>query len=113
MESSNNGRRIITISLTEENYQSVKKCADILGTNLSVVIDKMLTNKLPADGDAILAEILAIDALMTYSANLDDAQFNQMLADIIISLENLKTSPTEGRSIRLDRLKAYLQTRDS
>jgi hypothetical protein len=39
---------------------------------------------------------------MTYSANLDDAQFNQMLADIIISLENLKTPPTEGRSIRLD-----------
>ena len=113
MESSNNGRRIITISLTEENYQSVKKCADILGTNLSVVIDKMLTNKLPSDGDAVLAEILAIDALMTYSANLDDAQFNQMLVDIIISLENLKTSPTEGRSIRLDRLKAYLQTRDS
>ena len=54
-----------------------------------------------------------VDALMTYSANLDDAQFNQMLTDIIISLENLKTSPTEGRRNRLDRFKAYLQARDS
>ena len=35
MENIVNGRRIVTISLSEENYQSAKKCADILGMSLA------------------------------------------------------------------------------
>ena len=103
MESSNNGRRIITISLTEENYQSVKKCADIMGMNLSWVIDKTISNKIPGDGGVNWAEFVVMDALVTASLNFNKKDLDQLLENLICVFEKMK-----GLDDSIDCKKDYL-----
>lgn len=115
MEKSNNGRQIITISISEENYKSIKKCADIMGLNLSLVIDKMITNKIPGDGSICWAEFTVVDALATASVNFNQKDFKQLLENLICVFEKLKNTedPVEGKKSYLDRMQDYFTVANS
>ena len=111
MENIVNGRRIVTISLSEENYQSAKKCADILGMTLSWVIDKTISNKIPGDGSIVWAEFMVMDALATASLNFNQKDFTQLLENLIDVLEKLKNmdDPSDCKKDYLTRMKDYFE----
>ena len=109
MNSENSGRQLITVSISEENYQSIKKCADIMGLNLSLVIDKMIANKIPGDGGINWAEFVVMDALATASVNFTEKDFKQLLENLIRIFGKLKNADdlADASSDYLSRMKLY------
>ena len=109
METAGKGREVFRCSLSEENYQLLKKCSDIMGIDMCLVVDRMISCRIPPKGDTYLPEFLTVCALAQYSVNLNEEEFVSVADNLIAALKRMKGAdlPPDGKRSYEDRIKDY------
>ena len=82
----------ITVSISKENYESLKKCADIMDLDEGGLIDKLISNKIPSPGEIEEAEYLIARALAAATVNFGEDDAKQLLENLINAFEKLKST---------------------
>ena len=80
----------ITVSISKENYDSIKKFSEITGLSMDVAIDRSISSKIPNSSGIEWAEFRIADAFATATLNLSEKDIKHLLENLINVFEILK-----------------------